>query len=171
MYRRTLVSALLCVLVTLWTVSPAHAQCSNNNSNCQIILSGTGLTGNTAPPKCQPWGFWLWSQPANNAYGNDGDGSIYFYNIAPAEAHVDVGNVSLSLNSLGQSVVTESASATFPNGTTLSCTLIQAHQIRPGKGILDQMACKLVTPAPSSTTFNCTASGIPITMDISNATK
>ena len=168
MYRRTwLVSALLCVLVTLWTVSPAHAQCGSN-SNCQIILSGTGLPATPNPP-CTPWGFWLWSQPSNNnAYGNDGDGSIYFYAIAPAEAHADVSNVTLSRNSAGQSVVSESASGTFPNGTSVSCTLITAHQTSPGKGILDKMDCTLVS---NSGTNSCTVSDIPITVDISNATK
>ncbi len=162
MYRRTwLVSALLCGLVTLWTVSPAHAQCSSN-SNCQISLSGTGLPATPSNP-CTPWGFWLWSQPNNNnAYGNEGDGSIYFYAIAPAEAHADVGNVILSGNS-----VSESASGTFPNGTTVSCTF-KAHQTSPGKGILDKMDCTLVS---NSGTNSCTASDIPITVDISNATK
>ncbi len=159
MYRRRgTLFALLCLLMTLWAVSTAHAQCSSN-SNCQIILSGTGLPA-TPPHPCTPWGFWLWSQPNNNnAYGNDGDGSIYFYAIAPAEAHADVSNVTLSGNS-----VSESASGTFPNGTTVSCTLT-AHQTSPGKGILDSMDCTLVT---KSGTDSCTASDIPITVDISN---
>ena len=164
MYRRTaLVSALLCVLVTLWTVSTARAQCSSSNSNCQIILSGTGLPATPTPP-CTPWGFWLWSQPLNNnSYGNGGEGSIYFYRIAPAEAHATVSEVVLSGNS-----VSESASGTFPNGTTVSCTFV-AHQTSPGKGILDSMDCTLVSE--SGTRNECKASDIPITVDISNATK
>jgi len=160
----------LCLSLMLWAALPAHAQCSSN-SNCQIILSGTGLsaTGN----QCTPWGMWLWSQTANNNYGNDGNGSMYFYAIAPAEAHTDVSNVSLSVNAAGQSVVSETASATFPNGTSLSCSPIVAHQTSPGKGILDQMACTLVTPPPSSETFTCgvPVGGIPITVEISNAKK
>jgi hypothetical protein len=166
MYRGTgLVSALLYVLVALWMVSPAQAQCSR--SNCQIILSGTGLSATPNPP-CTPWGFWLWSQPnTNNAYGNDGDGSIYFYAIAPAEAHADVSNVTLSRNSAGQSVVSESASGTFPNGTTVDCTLT-AHQTSPGRGVLDSMECTLVT---KSGTDSCAVTDIPITVDISNASK
>jgi hypothetical protein len=165
MYRRTgLVSALLCLLVMLWTISPAHAQCSSN-SNCQIILSGTGLPATPKSP-CTPWGLWLWSQPKNNnAYGNEGDGSIYFYAIAPAEAHADVGNVVLSGNS-----ISESASGTFPNGTTVSCTFT-AHQTSPGKGILDTMNCTLVSTSGTSNSCAAPAGGIPITVDISNATK
>ena len=163
MYRRGTVFVFLCLLMTLWAVS-AHAQCSSN-SNCQIILSGTGLpaTGNN----CTPWGMWLWSQPNNNnAYGNEGDGSIYFYAIAPAEAHADVSNVILSGDS-----VSESAFGTFPNGTTVSCKFA-AHQTSPGKGILDTMDCTLVSKS-GTTHHSCTApaGGIPITVDISNGTK
>jgi hypothetical protein len=111
----------------------------------------------------KPWGLWLWSQPNNNnAYGNEGDGSIYFYAIAPAEAHADVGKVILSGNSLS-----ESASGTFPNGTTVSCTFT-AHQTSPGKGILDTMECTLVTTSGVSTSCQASTGGIPITMDISN---
>jgi hypothetical protein len=144
----------------------AYAQCSTN-SNCQIILSGTALPATPNPP-CTPWGLWLWSQPNNNnAYGNEGDGSIYFYGIAPAEAHVDVSNVSLTDNNS----VSESASGTFPNGTTVNCTFT-AHQTSPGKGILDTMACTLVSKS-GTTTNSCAApaGGVPITLDISNATK
>src|SRR6201981_426274 len=112
MYRqRECVLAVLCLVLTLCAASPAHAQCSGN-SNCQIILSGTGLSATPADP-CKPWGMWLWSQPNNNnAYGNEGNGSIYFYGIARAEAHADVSDVTLSGDS-----VSESASGTFPDGT------------------------------------------------------
>jgi hypothetical protein len=156
------------ILLTL-AAAPAHDGCPSN-SNCQIILSGTALPATPNPP-CKPWGMWLWSQPAsNNAYGPDGNGSMYFYAVAPAEAHVDVSNISLSTNGAGQSVVSESASGTFPNGTTLNCPVIQAHQTSPGKGILDQMQCTLVPPPPASS-VTCTTSDIPITVDISSAAK
>jgi len=155
-------------LLTL-AAAPPQAVCSTN-SNCQIILSGTGLPATPTHP-CTPWGMWLWSQPAsNNAYGPDGDGSMYFYAIAPAEAHTEVSNISLSTNGAGQSVVSESASGTFHNGTTLSCPLIQAHETSPGHGILDRMQCTLVPPPPASS-VSCSASDIPITVDISSAAK
>lgn len=44
------------------------------NSNNQIVLSATGITTSVGPG-----GFWLWSQPGGNSYGNDGQGNAYFY--------------------------------------------------------------------------------------------
>jgi hypothetical protein len=159
MYRRTgLGSVLLCLLVTLCVVSPAHAQCSGNNSDCQIILSGTALPASPNPP-CTPWGLWVWSQPSNNNYGNDGHGAMYFYAIEKGEAVVEASNVVLNGNS-----VSESVSGSFkPSGLPISCTL-SAHQTSPGKGILDSMACTVGNDS-------CTASDIPITVDMSNVKK
>lgn len=160
---------ILLATALLALAAPPQNVCSSN-SNCQIIVSGTGLPATPKPP-CTPWGMWLWSQPAsNNAYGPDGNGSMYFYAIAPAEAHAEVTNISLSTNGAGQSVVSESASGTFPNGTTLSCPVIQAHETTPGHGILDQMQCTLVPPPPASS-VSCSASDIPITVDMSSAAK
>ncbi|HEV2388086.1 MAG TPA: hypothetical protein VGS20_12615 [Candidatus Acidoferrales bacterium] len=162
MIRRIgLVAALLFLLVTLFPASPEHAQ--SNNSNSQIILSGTALPASPTHP-CTPWGMWLWSQPpTNDAYGGNngnGDGSMYFYAIHKAEAHADVSDVVLSGDS-----VSESASGTYPDGTSVSCTL-KAHQTSPGKGILDSMRCTVTPPGQV-----CTATDIGITVDISNGTK
>jgi len=155
MFRRTEgITTLLWLLVLLWAVSPAQGQC-NGNSNCQIILSGTALPGAPNPP-CDPWGMWVWSQPSNNNYGNDGNGSMYFYAIHKAEAHVQASNVTLS-----GSYVSETVSGAYPDGTAVSCTLA-AHQTSPGKGILDSMSCTVGTNS-------CSATDIPITVDISNA--
>ncbi len=155
MSRRTgSVAAVLCVLVVLCAVAPAQAQCTGN-SNCQIILSGTALPASTA--QCTPWGLWVWSEPnSNNAYGNDGNGSIYFYRVHSAEAHVEASNVTLSGNS-----VTETVSGAYPDGTAVNCTFA-AHLTSPGKGILDSMSCTVGGTA-------CSVAVVPITMDISNA--
>jgi hypothetical protein len=152
--HRGFLPILVCVLVIVWTTSPAHAQCTKG-SNCQIILSGTGLPGTPNPP-CNPWGMWVWSQPSNNNYGNDGNGSMYFYAIHKAEAHVQASNVTLSGSS-----VSETVSGAYPDGTGVSCTLA-AHQTSPGKGILDSMSCTVGNDS-------CSATDIPITVDISNA--
>ncbi len=155
MYKRTsLWLALLAVVVTLWAVSPLRPQ-SNGNSNSQIILSGTALPATPNPP-CTPWGMWVWSQPGNNNYGNDGDGSLYFYGIHGGEAHVSASDVTLSGSS-----VSETVSGAYPDGTGVTCSLA-AHQTSPGKGILDSMSC---TVGASS----CAATDIPITVGISNA--
>jgi len=82
---------------------------------------------------------------------------MYFYAIHKAEAHIEASDVILSGNS-----VSESASGAFPDGTAVSCTLT-AHQTSPGKGILDTMSCSVGN--------DCTATDIPITVDISNAKK
>jgi hypothetical protein len=159
MYTRpALLTTLVCVFLTFCAVAPANAQCSGNNSNCQIILSGTALPASPNPP-CTPWGLWVWSQPANNNYGNDGHGAMYFYAIEKGEAIVEASNVVLNGN-----YVTESVSGSFkPSGVPISCTL-SAHQTSPGKGILDSMSCTVGTNS-------CTASDIPITVDMSNAKK
>lgn len=160
MNRRTIfVGAVFFLLVTLLSASPQHAQ---PNSNAQIILSGTALPATPAHP-CTPWGMWLWSQPGtNDAYGGatgNGNGSMYFYAIHKAEAHMDVSDVVLSGDS-----VTESASGAYPDGTTISCTLA-AHQTSPGKGVLNSMSCTVGSQVCSVT------EPIPITVDISNGTK
>jgi hypothetical protein len=152
--RTRALSMVLCVFVTLCLTTAAHAQCSKG-SNCQIILSGTALPGTPNPP-CTPWGMWVWSQPANNGYGNDGNGSLYFYAIHKAEAHVQASNVALSGSS-----VSENVSGSYPDGTAVSCSLT-AHQTSPGKGILDSMSCTVGSDS-------CSATDIPITVDISNA--
>jgi hypothetical protein len=155
MYRRTgLVSALLCLLVMLWAAPAAKAQCSKS-SNCQVIISGTGLPASPNPPRI-PWGMWVWSQPANNSYGNDGNGSLYFYAIHKAEAHVEASGVTLTGNSINETV-----SGSYPDGTAVSCT-VAAHLTSPGKGILDSMSCTVAGIA-------CSVNDIPITVDISNA--
>jgi hypothetical protein len=169
MCRRTgLVAAVLCAFVMLWMVSPAHAQCTKG-SDCQVILSGTGLPATGT--NCTPWGMWLWSQTANNGYGNDGNGSMYFYLLAPAEAHVDVGSITLTTNAAGQSVVSETASGTFPNGTSLSCSAIVAHQTSPGKGVLDTLDCTIVSTSGTTTCTITPQNSVPITVNISNAKK
>jgi hypothetical protein len=150
--RMTLPITLLCLFVTLCAIAPASAQCSRG-SNCQIIVSGTALPATTS--QCTPWGLWVWSQPANNSYGNDGNGSMYFYAVHKAEAHVEASDVTLSGNSISESV-----SGAYPDGTAVSCTLA-AHQTSPGKGILDSMSCTVGTTS-------CAANDIPITVDISN---
>lgn len=153
MLRRTgLVYAVLCVSVMLWATSSAHAQCSHG-SDCQIILSGTALPG--SPAACNPWGLWVWSQPSNNNYGNDGNGAIYFYHIHKSDAHVHASNVNLTGDS-----VSEDVSGAFSDGTAVSCS-VTAHLTSPGKGILDSMSCTVGADA-------CSATDIPITVDISN---
>jgi hypothetical protein len=99
---------------------------------------------------------WVWSQPSNNNYGNDGNGSMYFYAIHKAEAHVQASHVVLSGSSISEDV-----SGSYPDGMQVSCTLA-AHQTSPGKGILDSMSCTVGTDS-------CSATDIPITVDISDA--
>jgi hypothetical protein len=152
--RTRLLSVPLCFVMMLLTSTAANAQCKSG-SNCQIILSGTGLPATPNPP-CNPWGLWVWSQPSNNSYGNDGEGSMYFYAIHKAEAHVQASSVALS-----GSAVSETVSGAFPDGTAVSCTLA-AHQTSPGKGILDSMSCTVGNNS-------CSVTDVPITVDISDA--
>jgi hypothetical protein len=52
MIRRACLLAVLCFATTLWVASAAHAQCTSG-SNCQIVLSGTGLGGLTGRTHAQ----------------------------------------------------------------------------------------------------------------------
>jgi hypothetical protein len=154
MIRKVVRLTVLYLVAMFCAVSAAQAQC--NSSNCQIILSGTGLPATPNPP-CTPWGLWVWSQPStNNSYGNSGQGSMYFYSIVGGLAPVEVSNVVLSRNS-----VSESASGKLPNGQSISCDLT-AHQTSPGHGILDTMSCTIGAQS-------CSANDLPITVDISNS--
>ena len=135
---------------------PAQSPCSNG-SNCQVIVSATGLSA--SPGECTPWGLWVWSQPANNNYGNDGHGDMYFYNLDHGEAPVEASNVTINLRN---SSISETLTGTFsPDGKPVMCVLT-AHQTSPGKGILDSASCSVGE-------VSCTASDLPITMDMSDA--
>jgi|SRR5579875_2086288 len=151
--------ALLFVLaasLTLVRALPAQTLCSNN-SDCQIIVSGTGLPA--SPDGCTPWGLWVWSQPANNNYGNDGHGEVYFYALHHGDASVEASNVAFDLKT--KSIVETLTGVYTLDGTQVSCAL-SAHETSPGKGILDNISCKVGTNS-------CTASDIPITVNISVA--
>lgn len=142
--------------LTSVTVLPAQTPC-RNSSNCQIILSGTGLPA--SPDQCTPWGLWVWSQPANNNYGNDGQGDMYFYQLDHGQASVEASDVVLNLN---EKSITETVTGAFnPDGKQVSYQLA-AHQTSPGKGILDSMSCSVGA-------VSCAAGDIPITFDISGA--
>ena len=132
--HRGFLPILVCVLVIVWTTSPAHAQCTKARQQSNHS-SGTGLPGTPNPP-CNPWGMWVWSQPSNNNYGNDGNGSMYFYAIHKAEAHVQASNVTLSGSS-----VSETVSGAYPDGTA-----VIAHwlPIRPAPERASLIQC----PAP-----------------------
>jgi hypothetical protein len=135
---------------------PAQSQCSKG-SNCQIIVSGTGLPA--SPAQCTPWGLWVWSQPANNNYGNDGRGDMYFYQLDHGQASVEASDVAYDFNNKS---ITETVTGAFsPDGKQVNCALA-AHQTSPGKGILDSISCTVGA-------VSCAASDIPITFDISSA--
>ncbi len=145
MSRLHIASVLLIATAVISMVPSAHAQCTSG-SNCQIVLSGTGLPTDCA--KSNASGFWLWGQPASasNAYGEDGQGNMYFYGVA--QAPVSVSNIVLSGNS-----VSETASGTTKSGVSMTCNLT-AHQTSSGHGILDSAncvvagkVCTIATPA------------------------
>ena len=70
------------VLVTACTLAIVSAATASSNN--QIVLSATGINTSVGPG-----GFWIWSQPGGNKYGNDGQGNMYFYALhiqKPVEA-------------------------------------------------------------------------------------
>ena len=67
--------ALLMLGATVAAIGVLMPMRANASSNQQVILSGTG------PSNVGATGFWIWSQPNLNAYGNNGGGVMYFYDI------------------------------------------------------------------------------------------
>ena len=95
----TLVTAMLYGCSSSGSTSPAtqafgstRVLHSTTSSGVQIVLSATGIVTTVGPG-----GFWLWSQPGTtNAYGNGGQGSMYFYKVYKTTIPVAVSNTNLS---------------------------------------------------------------------------
>jgi hypothetical protein len=99
------------------------------SSSTQVAISVTGApaSGTTATPS----GMWLWSQPTGNNYGNQGQGSLYFYGISAVTETVDISHVSVT----GPSV---SETLTGVNGpfSGLLCS-VSATESSPGSGLME----------------------------------
>jgi len=121
------------------------------SSNNQAILSGTGITTTAGPA-----GFWIWSQPGGNAYGNEGAGSIYFYVLLPGEHPVDVSNVVLSGNTVSETVKSTDGLITCPTFT--------GTETSPGHGTVS-FTCKVSTPSGLVT---ASATNVPAQVNISS---
>jgi hypothetical protein len=94
MFRR--LSYVLASALLVLAISPtAPARASSNN---QVMLSATGVTTSVGPA-----GWWLWSQPGGNAYGNDGTGNVYFYAIG-VQKPVEISDIVLSGNQVWETV-------------------------------------------------------------------
>ncbi len=133
--------------VALATVTAAGA-----SSNTQVILSATGISTSGGPG-----GFWIWSQPGGNAYGNDGAGSIYFYALLKAEHPVEVSNVVVSGGTVSETVDSKDG--------LISCPTFSGTETSPGHGIMS-FTCNVTTPAG---TVVVTATNVPGQVNISSA--
>lgn len=132
--------------------------------NTQVILSTTSLlvqyNGSDGP--VGPAGFWLWSTDTTNAYGNGGQGSIYFYGVAPVRTVVpaEVDSVRISGGD-----VSEHVTAANDN---IDCWLNATLQ-RPGKGLLTSLSCILSNTPYGTVSVGLPGGPEPITMQISNS--
>jgi hypothetical protein len=117
--KRSVLALVIAMMLLGFPVVSAHAR-----SSTQVIVSVTGASTADGPA-----GFWLWSQPGGNAYGNDGSGSMYFYALSPKTQPADVSNVVVSGSGVGASVW---ESVTAPR-VGWSCTLY-ATETSPGRG-------------------------------------
>ncbi|HLZ23901.1 MAG TPA: hypothetical protein VKQ30_17450 [Ktedonobacterales bacterium] len=141
------VALLIALALMLSTVGVASA-----SSNTQVILSATGISTSAGPA-----GFWIWSQPSNpNAYGNNGNGSIYFYALLPAAHHVDVSNVTVNDETVSETVTSTDGLITCPSFT--------GTETSPGKGTVS-FTCMVTTP--SGAVVTATASNVPSQVNIS----
>jgi hypothetical protein len=144
--RKTLCFAAAVAVVALATATSASA-----SSNSQVILSATGVTTSSGPA-----GWWVWSQPAVNAYGNQGSGSIYFYALLPAEHPVDVSKVVVSGNTVSETVVSTDG--------LISCPTFTGTETSPGMGTMS-IICNVTTPTG---TVTVTATNVPGQVNISS---
>lgn len=143
---RWLVAPLVASALMLSAVGAASA-----SSSTQVILSATGISTTGGPA-----GFWIWSQPSNpNAYGNDGDGSIYFYALLPAEHPVEASNVTV-VNDMVSEVVNSTDGL-------ITCPSFTGTETSPGEGTVS-FTCMVTTP---SGVVTVTATNVPAQVNIS----
>jgi hypothetical protein len=126
------------------------------SSNSQVILSATGIAATTAAGPT-PAGFWIWSQPGGNAYGNNGAGSIYFYALLPAEHPVDVSGVSISGSTVSETVISTDGLITCPRFT--------GTETSPGLGTVS-FTCNVTRP--DGTVVTATATNVAAQVNISS---
>jgi hypothetical protein len=133
-------------------VALAAAPAAGASSNTQVILGATGVSTSAGPA-----GWWIWSQPGGNAYGNDGAGSMYFYALLKAEHPVEVSNVVVSGNTVSEAV----------NSTDglISCPTFTGTETSPGHGTMS-FTCDVTTPTGK---VMVTATNVPGQVNISSA--
>jgi hypothetical protein len=146
------VPLLLGTVLASSVVALATAAAAGASSNTQVILSATGISTSGGPG-----GFWIWSQPGGNAYGNDGAGSIYFYALLPAEHPVEVSNVVVSGTTVSETVDSTDG--------LISCPTFTGTETSPGHGTMS-FTCDVTTPGG---TVVATATNVPGQVNISSA--
>jgi hypothetical protein len=130
----------------------AAAPAAGASSSTQVILSATGVLTSGGPA-----GWWIWSQPGGNAYGNDGAGSIYFYALLPAEHPVEVSNIVVSGNTVSETVNSKDG--------LISCPSFTGTETSPGHGTMS-FTCNVTTP---TRTVVVTATNVQGEVNISSA--
>lgn len=144
---RWLVAVLAATALTASAIGAASA-----SSNTQVILSATGINTTSGPA-----GFWIWSQPDNNNYGNDGNGSIYFYALLPASHHVEVSNVVVNGETVSEVV-------TSTDGL-ITCPSVTGTETAPGQGTVS-FTCDVTTSSGAIVTV--TGTDVPAHVNISH---
>jgi hypothetical protein len=105
------------------------------SSNSQDVISATGVPASGTA--LSPSGFWIWSQPGGNAYGNNGAGSLYFYAISGVTETVDVSNVVITAGAQpGTGTISETATGVTGPFSHLTCSFFAA-ETSPGKGMAE----------------------------------
>ena len=143
---------LLGAILASSAVALATATAAGASSNTQVILSATGISTSGGPG-----GFWIWSQPGGNAYGNDGAGSMYFYALLPAEHPVEVSNVVVSGRTVSEAVDSKDG--------LINCPTFTGTETSPGHGTIS-FTCDVTTPGG---TVVVTGTNVPGQVNISSA--
>lgn len=142
-------SAALLVVLALTVGAGGTASAS---SSTQVILSGTGISTTAGPA-----GYWIWSQPSNpNAYGNGGNGSVYFYTLLPADHPVDASNVTVVNNTVTETVTSRDR--------LITCPIFTGTETRPGHGIVSFICTVLTANGP----VTATVTNVPSQVNISH---
>lgn len=146
------VPLLLGTVLASSAVTLATATAAGASSNTQVILSATGISTSAGPG-----GFWIWSTPAQNGYGPDGAGSIYFYALLKAEHPVEVDNIVVSGNTVSETVNSKDG--------LINCPSFTGTETSPGHGTVS-FTCDVTTPTG---TVVATATNVPAQVNISSA--
>jgi hypothetical protein len=150
MEGRIVVRRMAIVLTAVAAALMLAAGTAAASSNSQDVISATGVPASGTVPSAS--GFWIWSQPNVNAYGDNGAGSLYFYAISGQEEAVDVSDVQVTPGTQpGTGTISEEVTGVTGPFSKLNCSF-SATETSPGIGTIEFSCSFVVTKTGTSYT-------------------